>query len=266
MRIDESKYPVLEKLNKGIFGVIGMSPSDAEIIPMHSEAMDSLRDTFKANIPAFKKSIKYLSAPLCDAMVAAREKLLAADLILKLGSCCGTFLIKDLQFCYIIRTEPMEDSWEYICFAFAGNKFVSFSSDDGKQAHHYASSFLSEDPNPSILERRQIAKKVFWNVLLAINFLKYAEIEIKHLPPSRQIYDGPNCLYNNKTKHNIEIIDSTWFTTLIKSEEFKVRGHFRLQPYGEGLSKIKLVWINEFKKHGYTREARKIKENSVENG
>jgi hypothetical protein len=85
-------------------------------------------------------------------------------------------------------------------------------------------------------------------------FLQFAHIETKILPPSRQIWDGPICKYNNKTKSDITIVDSTWFTTLIKSDGFKVRGHFRLQPYKGG--EKKLIWIQDFKKHGYTRKAR----------
>lgn len=91
-------------------------------------------------------------------------------------------------------------------------------------------------------------------------FLQFAELEVKELKPNRQIYDGVTCLYNNKTKSDIQIIDSTWFTTLVKSDEFKVRGHFRLQPCGEYMAKRKLIWVSEFKKSGYTREAKKIKE------
>jgi hypothetical protein len=85
-------------------------------------------------------------------------------------------------------------------------------------------------------------------------FLHFAEIETKELPPSRQIYDGPVCLYNNKTKLKMNVVDCTWFTNLIKSGEFNVRGHFRLQPYADGSRR--LIWINDFKKHGYTRKAR----------
>jgi len=87
-------------------------------------------------------------------------------------------------------------------------------------------------------------------------FLQYAEIEQKTLPPSRQIWDGLNCLYNNKTKSEITIVDSTWFTTLVKSDGFKVRGHFRLQPCGEGNKSRKLIWVSDFEKEGYTRKAK----------
>lgn len=84
-------------------------------------------------------------------------------------------------------------------------------------------------------------------------FLHYAELEIKELPPSRQIWDGPTCLYNNKTKVKINVVDCTWYTRLIQSGEFNVRGHFRMQPY---LTGKRLIWINEFKKSGYTRKAK----------
>lgn len=91
-------------------------------------------------------------------------------------------------------------------------------------------------------------------------FLKFADIDVKNLPTNRQIFEGVNCLYNNKSKYPIKIVDSTWFTTLVKSDAFKVRGHFRLQACGEGMTKRKLVWINDFQKEGYTRQAKKLSE------
>lgn len=91
-------------------------------------------------------------------------------------------------------------------------------------------------------------------------FTQYSEITIKLLPPNDQIWDGYNCLYNNKTESDINIVDLTWFATLIKSDAFKVRGHFRLQPFGESRKERKLIWINEFQKEGYTREAKILHE------
>jgi hypothetical protein len=87
-------------------------------------------------------------------------------------------------------------------------------------------------------------------------FINYAEVEKKQVMPSRQIWDGPTCLYNNKTKYPITVVDSTWFTNLVVSGAFKVRGHFRLQPCGQGLKDRKLIWINDFEKEGYTRKAK----------
>lgn len=101
-----------------------------------------------------------------------------------------------------------------------------------------------------------ITQEIVKIILATELFLNFAEIETREVHPARQIWDGPTCLYNNKTKFPITVVDSSWFTTLVSSGAFKVRGHFRLQPHGEGMAKRKLVWINDFQKDGYTRKAK----------
>lgn len=88
-------------------------------------------------------------------------------------------------------------------------------------------------------------------------FMKYAEVETVDVGPGKRnnLFD---CKYTNETEVKITILNSTWFTTLVKSDAFKVRGHFRFQPCGEGLKDRKLIWINEFQKEGYTAPARKL--------
>lgn len=69
---------------------------------------------------------------------------------------------------------------------------------------------------------------------------------------------------NNIIQNGISyfVFDSKWFTEVCNNNEFIVSGHFRLQPYGDGSRK--LIWINEFKKHGYHRKALIEKANSGE--
>jgi hypothetical protein len=97
-------------------------------------------------------------------------------------------------------------------------------------------------------------------VVTFLLFKEFAELEIKTIKKGK----------NSKTKLNntdyetavdipINIIDSTWFTTLIKTDSFKVRGHFRLQPYGTGNRDKRLIWIEEFEKHGIVRQAKMLK-------
>lgn len=96
-------------------------------------------------------------------------------------------------------------------------------------------------------------------VQLIINievFLQYAKLETKILKKNEK--DSIICRYQNKLPLHITIVDSTWYTNLIKSDAFKVRGHFRLQPHGNGLKNRKLIWINEYQKEGYVREAKKL--------
>lgn len=60
----------------------------------------------------------------------------------------------------------------------------------------------------------------------------------------------------NETKNNIEIIDITYFTRLIRTGEFGVSGHFRVQYFGTGNSDAKIIFIDSYKKNGYTRGAK----------
>lgn len=95
------------------------------------------------------------------------------------------------------------------------------------------------------------------DIIIAFHILKkYAKVETKVLEPKSKIKLF-TCRYFNDTDQQIEILDSTWFTELVKSEEFKVRGHFRFQAHGTGLTLRKLIWIKDFKKDGYTKRARK---------
>jgi|GEM_PF-3575851 len=60
----------------------------------------------------------------------------------------------------------------------------------------------------------------------------------------------------NETKNNIEIIDITYFTRLVRTGEFGVSGHFRVQYFGTGNSEAKIIFIDSYKKNGYIRGAK----------
>lgn len=60
----------------------------------------------------------------------------------------------------------------------------------------------------------------------------------------------------NETKNDIEIIDITYFTRLIRTGEFGVSGHFRVQYFGTGNNEAKIIFIDSYKKNGYSRGAK----------
>ena len=80
---------------------------------------------------------------------------------------------------------------------------------------------------------------------------QWAEVEIS------EVQTKQNKNANSKKKEVILngisyfVFDSRWFTEICNNNEFIISGHFRLQPYGDGSRR--LIWINEFKKHGYHR-------------
>jgi hypothetical protein len=97
----------------------------------------------------------------------------------------------------------------------------------------------------------------YWSgwIIAFVLFKKYCELETKIIAPkSANKHIGTK--YVNETDKRIKVLDSTWFTTIVRSEGFHVRGHFRMQPYGPDLSQRKLIWIADFDKEGYTRKAK----------
>ena len=66
---------------------------------------------------------------------------------------------------------------------------------------------------------------------------------------------------NNKSyPFMIKKLDKTWDTTMIVVGEIMVRGFWRSQPCGVGRTQRKQIYIEPFKRNGYKRYARKLKE------
>ena len=61
----------------------------------------------------------------------------------------------------------------------------------------------------------------------------------------------------NKSDLKIHVVDSTWNKLIVRTEGFKVKGHFRLQACGKNHQDRKLKWINAFQKNGYKRKPKK---------
>jgi hypothetical protein len=93
------------------------------------------------------------------------------------------------------------------------------------------------------------------DLMMFNTFLKYAEVQSKIVNAKKKDHHL-GVKYVNETSNKVKILDSTYFTTISRTEGFGVKGHFRLQPYGIGMKDRRLQWISDFKKHGYTRVAK----------
>lgn len=93
-------------------------------------------------------------------------------------------------------------------------------------------------------------------VLVLLLIKQFAEIEevIVNRENRRARLGGEKHL--SESNQDITIVDSNWFREIIRTEGFLVRGHFRLQPFGEGRQQRRLKWIAPFQKHGYRRKAK----------
>ena len=67
--------------------------------------------------------------------------------------------------------------------------------------------------------------------------------------------------YVNENPIAVEVWDSRMFNSYVRLEGFPVTGHFRHQRVGEGRVNHRLIWINEFEKHGYNYKQLQNKSN-----
>ena len=92
-----------------------------------------------------------------------------------------------------------------------------------------------------------------------ILFCRFADVRVNQVarPGSREAkrQAGDPDASVNYYPFGIRKIDMRYITTVIRDEEFGVRGHWRMQPYGPGRKQRRLRYISPFVKHGYHRWA-----------
>ena len=95
---------------------------------------------------------------------------------------------------------------------------------------------------------------------------QWAEVQLKKVATTvkKEIKQGKNTRTVSEAGLDYYQFDSKWYTEISNDKDFQVSGHFRLQPYGDGSRR--LIWINEFTKHGYHRKATidKVRDGEVE--
>ena len=166
-----------------------------------------------------------------------------------------------ISFFYNIINDKTKENVISKIFTFNNDIFVSYLGlsfdyisvgNNDLMAYDGECTFYSseKDPDYNISYPAQI-------VISFLLFKKYAEIEYKFIDgiKNKKSYINGEKIINN-TELPMEFIDSSWFTTLIKTGGFKVSGHFRLQNFGKGLINKKLIYINDFEKTGYLRKAK----------
>jgi hypothetical protein len=96
--------------------------------------------------------------------------------------------------------------------------------------------------------------KIFSKIMQIMTFVELGDIEVLELMAGRNNgKDKNNGKITNTHNYTVFVVDSSWNKIIVRTDGFAVRGHFRLQPCGINMGDRKLVWINAFEKHGYTR-------------
>ena len=84
---------------------------------------------------------------------------------------------------------------------------------------------------------------------------QYADVEIVEIKTrvKKKIKKQNKTLEITENGLSYFTFDSKWYTEVCNNNDFIVSGHFRFQNYSDGSRK--LIWINEYTKHGYHRKA-----------
>lgn len=263
MKISYRNQAVLKMLQTNSLGPVAIHSQDKN--ELTDDLLSEFGKLWKLNAPSFNKNVKVLSLSFAEAVAQSGDKLTSGDLIDKafLENTAGTLIINDRTICYSF--EKINDTvteLTYFLFkktpadapelkSFIYMELDALDSSANTQTYFAKSGIYQGDIALSI--------ELYTKLLVAtLNFIKYADIEVKILPAQKTV-KGISCKYVNETDSNIQFLNSTWFTTLIKSNAFAVRGHFRLQPKKkDGEWTKELIWINDFVKTGYTAPARKL--------
>jgi len=252
------KNNAVHLLMEDSLGRVGIVKDSTEL----NEALSFCNIEFPHLKPLFRKSIQYLCRPFFEAYEKAKEKLLNVLLkepIRRSGTFIyTTFNEETLTTFYDLNTE--DNGREMI----TNGVIAIFSNIPNNSLPHliFYCRIKNNDTITSVpshlLNQGYTTDATINEVLGLILFLKYCPLETKLIPKGKKISHSDQ-EYLNKTKLPIEILDSTWFTTIVRSEGFTVGGHFRMQPIGPGRSERKLIWINSYEKRGYVRRAGALK-------
>jgi hypothetical protein len=106
---------------------------------------------------------------------------------------------------------------------------------------------------------KQETLDLFKRFIQYLTFLEFSELETVTLKPNGKIGTKKEGKYLNESKNDVTIVDSTWNKTIVRVGGFGVVGHLRLQPIGQGRNNRKLIYISEYHKKGYVRNAKSTK-------
>lgn len=257
MKISYSNYPILEKIKSGSLEVLPFYEDDKGFIN-HPLRKNFVED-FKMFSKYFKKETIYVCKPFYEATIKARPKLLSVlsdmmdekDLTIN-----GTYIINDNIFSVYWKSIAKEERLECVVFAFtkSGIPFLYFAESDIYDIN--TRGWVSNIVSGEYRNVNTYSSKIIAEIFAIELFKKYANVEINKVDANKKLATI-NCKYVNDTRLPVTYLDSKWFTTLVKSDGFKVHGHFRMQPKKkDGVWTKEIIWVEDFQKTGYTRKAK----------
>jgi len=151
-----------------------------------------------------------------------------------------------VSFSYDIRINMVEGTFTHKDRNEGNNPTSSIERDNLFKGYGYENGFSDFVKESFLVTLRTI-------IFIELSKEKVRLVDIKPKEKHGNFLKGTEI--KNQTKITITKVDSLWNVKSICVGEFKVRGHFRLQKCGIGLSEVKLIYIDEFVKTQYIRKS-----------
>ena len=206
---------------------------------------------------AFMKKIEIISKNFFFAMEKSYDAFLNVELFQEvIGKFQGTVVLPNGEaMCYDFEMAyPSWDENHRLRYGIAGNA-LRIDEDGNKLILAVIGEQAYDAVTAKAISRAtEEAEGIFDFIIVYHLFKKYAQVQtVDAKSLKRTDAEQPEL---KTTINGIQYLDASWYTTIVRNEGFGVRGHFRLQPCGEGRKDKKLIYINEYRKHGYVRKAR----------
>lgn len=268
MRINEKTYPAIQAMISGeAERYIPLLAEDA-LVEFREKKITPRREinAIASNTTHFRqeflKSMFFVSKSFEAAADRARPSLTAIYNSTDRLEISGTYIFPESVAFMFLVSICGKSSINVFCVYSKGGKALLYyflHPNNDNEPHVWVSKALKSE-NVNIGSDLEISRYLASRIVLIELFRRHADVNSVVVEPKKKKSIGNENLLN-ETALPVTYLDCRWFTNIIRSNGFAVRGHFRLQPKKiDGEWTKELIWINDFEKHGYHSKARILNE------
>lgn len=253
MKMNYKKWPVIKWIeDKGYKNQVLLDGDLSDYLTKGTNGKADMHVVQIENLLDSVKHIRYISDPFYDAFIKALPKLPKGtwDWI---PTEPGVLILYNFLLLYAFDKNKDGETSGMI-YSFTPEGYLGgWSAVNGNKSYGHFKTTQMHDPMDG-------ARHQIYFIHLMLFFMEHCEVQVKEWVPKSSTRIGFNKV-ENETRTKIEVIDSSWFTTLIAMREHDVEGHFRWQNYKDenGRSRKELIWIKDYKRGGLLRKAKKLK-------
>lgn len=207
----------------------------------------------------FSSRIEVLSETFMQAFYRSYDCFLSLDLFKELegGLFSGTVIMPHgSAICYdFMMVNPRVSEDGHLLYSYTGTAVKFKDGNTIEMGSHRGTAYMT--PYGIVPDTTPEVDGLFDFVLVLTLFKKYAKVEEVDARSVRK--DSPEKTAV-KSFNDVTLLSCDWYTTIVRTEGFGVKGHFRMQACGKGYRERRLTYINEYRKHGYIRRAKLLVE------